>query len=706
MGAEGGSATAGAGASVSRASVRPSSASSSSTARAAHARVSHGVVRSAVTAIIVLLIFLPTTTDTARSLPIPAVHSRRIPPRPTPFPPPQPFRPQPQPPLRPPPQPLLALAVALAIRPLQLLQATPRQVRRPPLNNPSIQLLPTHSVSFRPCQFTLINWTKYVQQQQHTGSFYRPPSTLKIHKARARGPVPGGSRRRRRQSASPAAAAAASTRGRARRAASTRVALASLRAHATPWTMTTMTMDADEDGRCRRRTGVGAGDDGLTTAAPGGEDDGATDGRDGVARNEGNSCFDDKQTTGSLQTSSSQMEKHEVVCGDNARLKEEGATVDNMDPSRPFLYLEKFDQKKMDEWVKIKSVWAAKNVKNDIMTDPTPQLLFRHGASANVRTVGNAGTEDLLPLHIAVENTCMHKYLEDNLSPTQYNEDYVYKLIHLLCLPEMPVFISNLAVIYPEILLPQLQKIFLDTTRLLAEKTDNLVDELWNYMKDGKLVQSAVLLLTAQKQFRKVKPEGFHVIVQRLCCAPQTREKGDTGEAQKQLEEKGARFNCSLQLVSIISLAGEVLDKYIQAHSENVPLLPLLHGYVDSTKAVTEMSSMHSVEEKLTDLLALSCCLSKAVRKGALIGWDPTYTRRSFLPYWRSALGPRGPSQEAVEVKSIVESGQYWGSSMIPGYNRKIWLMDKIPQIQSRRRSRRYSSATALKMLVKVLKIA
>lgn len=114
----------------------------------------------------------------------------------------------------------------------------------------------------------------------------------------------------------------------------------------------------------------------------------------------------------------------------------------------------------------------------------------------------------------------------------------------------------------------------------------------------------------------------------------------------------------------------------------------------------------------IVNVLGLHTCkiflklLIQAVRKGALIGWDPTYTRRSFLPYWRSALGPRGPSQEAVEVKSIVESGQYWGSSMIPGSNRKIWLMDKIPQIQSRRRSRRYSSATALKMLVKVLKIA
>ncbi|BAB92849.1 hypothetical protein [Oryza sativa Japonica Group] len=90
----------------------------------------------------------------------------------------------------------------------------------------------------------------------------------------------------------PATAAAASTRGHTRPAASPRVALASLRAHATPWTTTTMTMDADKDGRCWRQTDAGAGGGGLTTAAPGGEDDGASDGRDGVARNEGNSYSD------------------------------------------------------------------------------------------------------------------------------------------------------------------------------------------------------------------------------------------------------------------------------------------------------------------------------------------------------------------------------------------------------------------------------
>ena len=65
------------------------------------------------------------------------------------------------------------------------------------------------------------------------------------------------------------------------------------------------------------------------------------------------------------------------------------------------------------------------------------KLLFRHGASANVRTIGANIIEDLLPLHVAVENTCLHKYIEDNLYPIQNHQNYIYKLIHLLCLPEM-----------------------------------------------------------------------------------------------------------------------------------------------------------------------------------------------------------------------------------------------------------------------------
>ncbi|RLM99239.1 hypothetical protein C2845_PM06G18960 [Panicum miliaceum] len=102
-------------------------------------------------------------------------------------------------------------------------------------------------------------------------------------------------------------------------------------------------------------------------------------------------------------------------------------------------------------------------------------LLIDYGASANLRTAGNKVIEGLLPLHVAIEDTCMHKYLEDNLLTDQkhlehsnMHVDYIYKLIHLLCLPEM--------------------KMFLDTIRRLAKDTDNVVDELWKYIEDGKLV--------------------------------------------------------------------------------------------------------------------------------------------------------------------------------------------------------------------------
>jgi hypothetical protein len=69
------------------------------------------------------------------------------------------------------------------------------------------------------------------------------------------------------------------------------------------------------------------------------------------------------------------------------------------------------------------------------------ELLLRYGALANLRTMGDRVIEGLLPLHVAIENTCQHKYLEDNLIADQIykkgNIKYIYTLIHLLCLPEM-----------------------------------------------------------------------------------------------------------------------------------------------------------------------------------------------------------------------------------------------------------------------------
>ncbi|CAL5020216.1 unnamed protein product [Urochloa decumbens] len=64
------------------------------------------------------------------------------------------------------------------------------------------------------------------------------------------------------------------------------------------------------------------------------------------------------------------------------------------------------------------------------------ELLLRHGASANHRTKGEQVIEDLLPLHIAVENASMHKYLEDHWDD---GDPLVDHLISLLCLPEMMI---------------------------------------------------------------------------------------------------------------------------------------------------------------------------------------------------------------------------------------------------------------------------
>ncbi|KAK3126118.1 hypothetical protein QOZ80_7AG0551860 [Eleusine coracana subsp. coracana] len=278
-------------------------------------------------------------------------------------------------------------------------------------------------------------------------------------------------------------------------------------------------------------------------------------------------------------------------------------------------------------------------------------LLFKYGASANVRTAGNEIIENLLPLHVAVENTCLHKYLEDNLFPFQDypdHRDYIYKLIQLLCLPEM--------------------KIFLDTTRLLAKKTNNLLDELWNYVKNGKIVQTAVLLLAGQEQIRVgtsskkregfSKTDGFETIMTRTMKYTVAFKENRN---EQNVLETGLALECITFLFNIISNAGEDLDAYIQTHSEvpNVEVLqrvssilndhgfftngeginvgnlspfdckmftkPRKQGHLDTTKVDTEIASPHSSAKK-------------AYRNELPGGWNVEYIRNCFFPYWRSVL--------------------------------------------------------------------
>ncbi|KAK3148502.1 hypothetical protein QOZ80_3BG0295840 [Eleusine coracana subsp. coracana] len=289
------------------------------------------------------------------------------------------------------------------------------------------------------------------------------------------------------------------------------------------------------------------------------------------------------------------------------------------------------------------------------------KLLLEHGALTNLRTAGSQVVEGLLPLHVAVENTCMHKYLEDSLFPsvdhpdypTRVDDNYIFKLIHLLCLPEM--------------------KIFLDTTRLLAENTDNLLDEIWNYVKDGKVVQTAVLLMAAQKHVRggyycktngETKVDGFTVIIKRI-------HQSMMFQNEEKLQQGHSNIKAMLSvllLVNIISAAGEAIDAGISVRSKMTPVEVLErvssilkdHGFCPTGESINienlcpykiPMPNRKELKEKgssvatkvTTEDSDLSAAGKKVVRKRVPRGWKHKYTWLSFFPYWRSILASEFP---------------------------------------------------------------
>ncbi|KAF2928927.1 hypothetical protein DAI22_05g018900 [Oryza sativa Japonica Group] len=270
------------------------------------------------------------------------------------------------------------------------------------------------------------------------------------------------------------------------------------------------------------------------------------------------------------------------------------------------------------------------------------KLLICHGALANLRTSGKNVKEGLLPLHVAVENTCLHKYLEENLFPNQEHPDYsqedIYKAIHLMCLPEM--------------------KIFLDTTRELAKHTNNLVDEVWNYMKDGKLIHSAVLLLAAQDHIRsgsscrKVggnKLDGFATIFARIHHSMALEwQMHQNGQAKLKL------LLSSSLLVNIIFRAGEALDAYIREHSmlsslgasavphtevlEHVSLILKGFDFCPTGEGI-DVGNISVASKATTDVPYLLAVKKKAMRKKKPPhGWEDRCKLLSYLPFWRTVL--------------------------------------------------------------------
>ncbi|GJN16984.1 hypothetical protein PR202_gb04020 [Eleusine coracana subsp. coracana] len=216
------------------------------------------------------------------------------------------------------------------------------------------------------------------------------------------------------------------------------------------------------------------------------------------------------------------------------------------------------------------------------------QLLLRHGASANIHTKGPKVIEGLLPLHVAVQNAAIHKYLEDHWA----DGDPVENLIFLLCLPEMvrllvsPSASNKFIYISYYYLFTQFfsyysQKMFLDTTRLIAKHTDNIADEIWNYIDSNKLVPASILLLAAQKQLRD-RVSGSKVSALTGFCSVKSRinaaalalhrealamvKEGKNGRALKQMKHKKGLLDTADAILDIVLQAGEALERYIQTN--------------------------------------------------------------------------------------------------------------------------------------------
>ncbi|XP_040379923.1 uncharacterized protein LOC107304289 isoform X1 [Oryza brachyantha] len=381
---------------------------------------------------------------------------------------------------------------------------------------------------------------------------------------------------------------------------------------------------------------------------------------------------------------------------------------------------------------------AAENFSVDMI-----KLLLRYGASANLRTSGEKVIEGLLPLHVAIEDTCMHKYLEDNLLTDQKHKQvdfgFIYKLVHLLCLPEM--------------------KIFLATTRLLADYTDNLLDELWNYIKEGKLVHAAILLLAAQRRIRtcassnrniKHNPSGFTIIKDRIMGFIVSIEtewpgltSGRNSKAYRQLEEKRMLFCNALVLNSMISEAGEALDEYIQTHSEvshreileSVSSILKDHGFDSAGKGINigELkccpydcgepdSLLKSKHEKyfMTEAGGESPNLNMEAKNA--VGykppsrWELEKTKNMFFPFWRSVLKSRRTVKVFPSYAPMKDYEQFMPKLSTGGSSENklkdkgsfpvhVGLFGKNSQLTSIHRSRRLFGTAAFTLL-KMLKRA
>ncbi|GJM92376.1 hypothetical protein PR202_ga08847 [Eleusine coracana subsp. coracana] len=334
------------------------------------------------------------------------------------------------------------------------------------------------------------------------------------------------------------------------------------------------------------------------------------------------------------------------------------------------------------------------------------QLLLRHGASANIHTKGSKVIEGLLPLHVAVQNAAMHKYLEDHWA----DGDPVENLIFLLCLPEM--------------------KMFLDTTRLIAKHTDNIADEIWNYIDSKKLVPASILLLAAQKQLRdRDRVSGSKVSLTRFCSVKSRinaaalalhREalamvkEGKNGRPLKQVKHKKGLLDTANAILDIVLQAGEALERFIQTNSSEAfqfcSIMPCRLSEIYQYPwqiSIDKFDSQRGTTSEAGESPSLKAECSKRV-KASPKGMPTDYVRNKFFPFWKSVLSARlrvriAPWRQPsikdttnTKLNKNTESTEQISKGTSLGFAENFGMLFRIPTVKDYQFKRSYCTLASM----------
>lgn len=266
------------------------------------------------------------------------------------------------------------------------------------------------------------------------------------------------------------------------------------------------------------------------------------------------------------------------------------------------------------------------------------KLFLEKGAPTDVRfTNSKSGHHQMRPLNYSLHLLCEYMIYYNVLLP----EQSVYKMLITLCLPQL--------------------RSMLECVRLLAEKSEELGEEIYYYAKHGRLVELAVLLLVAGDKVNSASLVGKSSSLNGKECRNLDHcmtlrefivfELGQLSALQVKLEfhrENGKLLSCckekqnlmmsALLLLEIFERAGKTIESYLKNQMPQEKIVQVLKeaGFcledkdIDMSHVVSfswpsflEMCDVPSIGKHAEQRYQLGSCLSS----GDYASWRKNPTR-------------------------------------------------------------------------------